>query len=160
MKKSIFYYLLLLLPFTFAAVSCSDDDEKDIPNVGIQATVTGGVVEGNNIYVVQGDTLTIDAVNLINKSGKDGAMGAVTYYWDRFLVGTNVTVPFSFSVNTAAEPVGRHLLQAQMPIYVVDYPICWGYFQYYVNIVPTAADLPGQPDGTPALINGTIQVKD
>ena len=37
--KKYFYYLLFLLPLTFVAVAC-DDDDNDIPNVGIQATIS------------------------------------------------------------------------------------------------------------------------
>ena len=58
--KKYFYYLLFLLPLTFVAVAC-DDDDNDIPNVGIQATISGGVFEGDEIYVAQGDELVIDA---------------------------------------------------------------------------------------------------
>lgn len=140
--KKIFYYLLLLLPFGFLTTSCDDDDDN-IPNVGVQATISGGVFENDEIYVVQGDVLQIDGMKLTNNTNKEATMGAVTYYWDHYLIGTNITQPFSLTINTAEQPVGRHLLQAQMPIYVVDYPICWGYIQYYVNIVESAADLPG-----------------
>ena len=52
-----------------------------------------------------------------------------------------------------------------MPIYVVDYPICWGYIQYYVNIVESVSDLPGggveggdQP--TSKVVNGIIKAKE
>ena len=139
--KKYFYYLLFLLPLTFVAVAC-DDDDNDIPNVGIQATISGGVFEGDEIYVAQGDELVIDALTLINNTDKEGALGAVSYYWDHYLIGTNLTQPFELKLETADQPVGRHLLQAQMPIYVVDYPICWGYIQYYVNIVEAQDDLP------------------
>ena len=114
--KKYFYYLLFLLPLTFVAVAC-DDDDNDIPNVGIQATISGGVFEGDEIYVAQGDELVIDALTLINNTDKEGALGAVSYYWDHYLIGTNLTQPFELKLETADQPVGRHLLQAQMPIY-------------------------------------------
>ena len=117
--KKYFYYLLFLLPLTFVAVAC-DDDDNDIPNVGIQATISGGVFEGDEIYVAQGDELVIDALTLTNNTDKEGALGAVSYYWDHYLIGTNLTQPFELKLETADQPVGRHLLQAQMPIDVVD----------------------------------------
>ena len=162
--KKIFYYLLLMLPLGMLATSCDDDDNK-IPNVSIQATISGGVFDDDEIYVVKGETLVIDGVKMVNNTNKEGTLGAVTYYWDHYLIGTNITQPFSLSINTAEQPLGRHLLQAQMPIYVVDYPICWGYIQYYVNIVESASDLPGggveggdQP--TSKVVNGIIKAKE
>ena len=56
--------------------------------------------------------------------------------------------------------MGRHLLQAQMPIYVVDYPICWGYIQYYVNIVEVAEDLPGDGEATSRVVTGIVKAKE
>ena len=157
--KKYFYYLLFLLPLTFVAVAC-DDDDNDIPNVGIQATISGGVFEGDEIYVAQGDELVIDALTLINNTDKEGALGAVSYYWDHYLIGTNLTQPFELKLETADQPVGRHLLQAQMPIYVVDYPICWGYIQYYVNIVETQDDLPDSGGETSKVVSGIIKAKE
>ncbi len=157
--KKYFYYLLFLLPLTFVAVAC-DDDDNDIPNVGIQATISGGVFEGDEIYVAQGDELVIDALTLTNNTDKEGALGAVSYYWDHYLIGTNLTQPFELKLETADQPVGRHLLQAQMPIYVVDYPICWGYIQYYVNIVEAQDDLPDSGGETSKVVSGIIKAKE
>jgi hypothetical protein len=50
--------------------------------------------------------------------------------------------PFTFTIQTSEQTVGKHLLQAQMPIYVAGYSVCWGFIQYYVNIVATADDMP------------------
>jgi len=144
---------------TFVAVAC-DDDDNDIPNVGIQATISGGVFEGDEIYVAQGDELVIDALTLTNNTDKEGALGAVSYYWDHYLIGTNLTQPFELKLETADQPVGRHLLQAQMPIYVVDYPICWGYIQYYVNIVEAQDDLPDSGGETSKVVSGIIKAKE
>ena len=157
--KKYFYYLIMLLPVALVAVAC-DDDDNDMLNVGVQATISGGVFEGDEIYVAQGDELTIDALTLVNRTDKDGAMGAVTYYWDHYLIGTNLTQPFELKIDTSDQPVGRHLLQAQMPIYVVDYPICWGYIQYYVNIVEVAEDLPGDGEATSRVVTGIVKAKE
>lgn len=158
--KKYFYYLLLLLPLTLVAVACDDDDD-DIPNVGIQATISGGTFEGDEIYVTQGDELVINALTLVNNTDKEGALGAVSYYWDHYLIGTNLTQPFELKLDTSDQPVGRHLLQAQMPIYVVDYPICWGYIQYYVNVVAPGEELPDGGDGDNAkVVSGIIKAKE
>lgn len=160
--KKIFYYLLLALPLGFMVTSCDDDDDK-VPNVSVQATISGGVFEDGEIYVVQGDELVIDGLTLVNNTNKDGTLGAVTYYWDHYLIGTNITQPYTLTIETADQPVGRHLIQAQMPIYVVDYPICWGYIQYYVHIVEDASELPGNGEvsgETSKVINGIIKTKE
>ncbi|MBD5226251.1 MAG: hypothetical protein HDS68_09890 [Bacteroidales bacterium] len=162
--KKFFYYLLLALPLGFMTTSCDDDEDK-VPNVNIQATISGGVFEDDEIYVVQGEDLVIDGLTLVNNTNKEGTLGAVTYYWDHYLIGTNVTQPFTLTVDTSDQPIGRHLLQAQMPIYVVDYPVCWGYIQYYVNIVADSSELPGNGDvsgdnSTSKVINGIIKTKE
>ena len=158
--KKYFYYILLLLPLAMVATACDDDDDNKVPDVSVNATISGGVFYEDEIYVVQGEELKIDALSLVNRTKKDGAMGAVTYYWDNYLIGTNITQPFSLTVNTADQPVGRHLLQAQMPRYLVDYPICWGYIQYYVNIVETADELPGDGNVTSKVVDGIIKTKE
>ena len=154
--------LLMLIPVALVALTLTscDDDDNDVPNVGIQATITGGILSDGEIYIVQGETLTLDALTLVNQTKKDGAMGAVSYYWDHYLVGTNVVAPYGLTINTSEQPVGRHLLQAQMPIYVVDYPVCWGYIQYYVNIVATADELPSDPGAATArTVEGIVKAK-
>ena len=47
-----------------------------------------------------------------------------------------------------------------MPIYVVDYPICWGYIQYYVNIVEAQDDLPDSGGETSKVVSGIIKAKE
>ena len=79
--NKIFYYLLLMLPLGMLATSC-DDDDNNVPNVSIQATISGGVFDNDEIYVVKGETLTIDGLKLVNNTNKEGTLGAVTYYWD------------------------------------------------------------------------------
>jgi len=148
-----------MLPFGLMTVSC-DDDDNDVPDVGIHATISGGVFDGGEIYVTQGDVFTINALTLVNRTDKEGALGAVSYYWDHYLIGTNITQPFELKLDTSGQPVGRHLLQAQMPIYVVDYPICWGYIQYYVNIVEAQEDLPEGDGETSKVVHGIIKDKE
>ena len=157
--KKYFYYLLLLLPLAMVAVSCDDDDDE-MPNVGIQCAISGGVFYENATYVEQGTSLKIDALKLINHTDKDGALGAVSYYWDHYMIGTSVAQPYELVIDTADLPVGDHLLQARMPIYVVDYPMCWGYIEYKVVILAQGSELPG--DGTPSThtVTGIVKAKE
>ncbi len=152
MKKLL--YLLLLLPLAFAVSSCGDDDDK-IPDVTIRTTVSGAVMKDNVIYVVQGETLGVQ-VTMINHSGEDGQMGVITFFMDHYNIGQALS-PEVFEIETATMPLGIHLLQAQMPVYVVDYPICWGYFDYPVKVVASADELPEVPDEP--VITGSVTIK-
>ncbi len=142
MKK--FYYLLLALPLMLFA-SCHDDD-NDIPDVDLSVQFENATLANDTLYVVQGDTVLIADIQLINNTGKKGAVGNVNIYWDRFYV-TPVFLPFSFE--TANQPVGRHLLGVEASVFVVDYPVCFGYMEYPVKIVKDESQIPtGTPDPT------------
>ncbi len=153
MKKLL--YFLMLLPLAFVVSSCDDDDNK-IPDVTIRTTVTNAVMKNNVIYVVQGETLGLE-VSMINHTNEDGQMGVISFYWDHYLLGEAVTQPYVFEIPTDNQPLGIHLLQAQMPVYVVDYPICWGYFDYPVKVVASADELPDSPDEP--TITGSVNLK-
>lgn len=142
MKKII--YCLLMLPLLALCASCDDDDNK-VPDVGIQATFSGATIEDGIIYVVQGEELKVDQLTLVNNSGKDGGMGVVTYYINGALIGQSYTRPYEFEIPTNLTP-GDYLLEISTPIYVVDYPICYGFFSYKMRVVETAEDLPSQPE--------------
>lgn len=154
MKKLI--YLLLLLPISLLAASCDDDDNK-VPDVSIQATVSGGVVEGNTVYVVKGEPLMIEQMSLVNNTGKDGAIGVVNYYIDGVHAGQSLVAPYAFELYTTGLAVGKHILTADMPVYVVDYPICWGMFSTTVQVVEDESSLPAAP--ATAKIDGAIRTK-
>lgn len=141
MKKLL--YLLFLLPLGLLPVSCDDNDK--VPDVGIQATVSGGVVEGNTVYIVKGEPLMIEQMTLVNHTGKDGAIGVVNYYIDGLHAGQSLVAPYAFELYTTGLAVGNHTLTADMPVYVVDYPICWGVFSFNVQVVEDEAALPGPP---------------
>ncbi len=141
MKKILYY--LLMLPLLALVTSCDDDDNK-VPDVGIQATFSGATIDDGIIYVVQGEDLAVDQLNLVNNSGKDGGMGVVTYYINGAMIGQAYTRPYEFEIPTNLTP-GDYLLEISTPIYVVDYPICYGYFSYKLRVVASADDLPSQP---------------
>lgn len=154
MKK--FLYLLLLLPLGLLPTSCDDDDDK-VPDVGVQATVSGGVVDNNTIYVVQGEPLVIEQMQIVNHTGKDAAIGVVNYYIDGVGAGQSLVAPYRFEFFTDNLPVGNHILTAEMPVYVVDYPICFGAFSFPLQVVEDASALPGEP--STATFNGVIREK-
>ncbi len=138
------FYLLLLLPLLM--VSCKDDD--DMPNLDFTVDITGGKNINGVIYVVKGDTLKIEKVDVASKDGKGAAVGAVSYFWDYHFLFTNPIYPYRMSIPTDKMIATNHLLQFNCPVYVVDYPILTAYFDYKVKLVESPdsiPDLPAQP---------------
>ncbi len=154
-----FFYLLFVLPLFM--VSCSDDN--DVPNVNVYAEFSGGTRVDDVIYVVQGDTFSIDGINIESLDKKSALIGGATYYWDYMRIGTTIEAPYSMEINTADLPVGNHLLQVEISIYAVDYSPCMGYMAYKIKIVPSADDIPSaaNPDAPDAnRLRADIRVND
>lgn len=143
MKK--LFLLLAALPL-FAAVSCSDD--KDLPDVDIYADIQGGTQTDQGYYIVQGQTLDIESVSLVNHGDKEATIGGVRYYLDYMPIATSIVAPYSIEIDTSNLAVGRHLLQAEMPVYAVGYQLCTGYISKVITVVSEAEDIPGTSSGT------------
>ncbi len=139
MKKV--FYLLLVLPLLM--VSCDDDHDDDFPRVKMSIDISGAKVIDNTIYVVQGDTLSIDSISVVPvKHNQKVVIAATSYYWDRMYVGTATIPPFDYSVDTGLLMTGRHLLQMRSSLLAVDYPPVVAIMTYPVRIVEDEADIP------------------
>lgn len=159
--KKILSLLLLALPLTFALSSCSDED--DMPNVDMSLNISGGTMVDNTIYLVQGDTLVINGINVTNnEAGKAAAVTAATYFWDYTRLGTAMLPPYGFKIittkavdNLPGTPLGRHLLEIECPLIAVDKEVATAIMAYTVQVVENADDIPagGQTtiNTTPAL---------
>ena len=78
--KKLYYVLLMALPVLYFA-SC--DDDNNLPDVDVSIQVDGGVSVDGKIYVVQGDTLKVESINVINnEEGKEAIITSATYSWD------------------------------------------------------------------------------
>ncbi len=98
MKKTFFLLLLAILPLA-AFTSCSSND--DIPDVHFQLDITGGVSVDGTIYVVQGDALTINGIDVTNLESKDEAfITSASYYWDTDRVGIATVPPYGMTIPT------------------------------------------------------------
>lgn len=138
--KKLYYFLLLALPVLMFA-SC--DDEKSLPKVDVSVQIDGGVSVDNEIYVVQGDTLTVESINVVNKEqGKNAIITSATYSWDYVYVGVSVTPPYGAEFVTDNMPLGSHLLQIECPLYAVDKSPAMMYMAYKVKIVESVDDIP------------------
>ena len=139
MKKV--FYLLLFLPLFM--VSCDDNHDDDFPRVKISVDISGAKVIDRTIYVVQGDTLTIDSIGVVSVDhNKEVVIAATSYYWDRMYVGTSTMPPFDISVDTGLLMAGRHLLQMRSSLLAVDYSPVVAILTYPVRIVEDEADIP------------------
>ena len=135
-----FFYLLLALPLAIFATSC-DDDDKDVPNVDLEASFNAAEFDGE-YYTVQGDVFTVESLKLINNSGKNGTLGATNYYLDGRFIGATIVSPYTCSIETSNLSVGRHVLGVSSDLFVVDYPTNIIAAQWVINIVESKDDIP------------------
>lgn len=143
-----FLYLLMALPVLFGLSSCSDDDDNSLPEVNLSVSYSGATNVDGVLYVVEGDTFTIDGITVTPVEGtKAATLGATTYYWDYAPVATTIIEPFGMQLNTTGIPEGNHLLQIRSSVYQVDKSVATAYMAYKVTIVGAADDIP-QPSGS------------
>ena len=140
MKK----FLTFLLPVIamFALSSCHDD--KDLPDVDFNFEIANGTRVDGQLYVVQGDTLEIEAITVTNKEQGQGAMiTSASYYWDYYYLGASIQPPYGFEIfvdeNT---PVGRHVLDVECPLYASDKEPATAVVSFDVQVVASADDIP------------------
>lgn len=142
MKKLL--YLLLALPMMGLITSCDDND--DLPPVDITVDIDGATRVGNVLYVVQGDTINVESISMVDNTAKGAVIGSAVYYWDYYRVGGTIEKPYGMSFSTNGVADGMHLLQMRISIYAVDYSPCIGYVSYNVAVVPSIDDIPTNGD--------------
>lgn len=150
--------MLLALPMAFAFTSC--DDESDLPDVTMSITVSDAVQNGDVIYVVQGDVLKVDGIEVTNnEAGKNAAITSATYYWDGVPQGVSILPPYGFdliTVKTTDEvegtPLGNHQLVINCPLLAEDKEVATAVLAYTVTVVSSADEI---PDGGQAVITST-----
>lgn len=160
MKKK--WYVLLLaavLPMLAASlVACDDDD--DLPNVNIGIDVAQGTVVDDVIYVVQGDSIQIAAIDVVNnEEGKGAAVSNVTYYWDNIFYAPSVFSPFGMTFPiTENVPLGKHVIGVSCSVLAVDKTLATAALTYPVMVVADAAEIPSGATGN-QIVNSTSLTK-
>jgi len=150
--------MLAVLPamaMSFAA--CHDDD--DLPNVTIKiVTDESNPVVNGTIYVVQGEDLTIKAIEVTNnETGKGAAITQANYYWDGALVYVSPFSPFGCELSTSeTTALGTHNLDITTTVLAVDKEIASAIIGYKVMVVESVADI---PDGGVTITSGPGIVK-
>lgn len=144
MKKIL--SLLFALPLIFAMTACDDDD--DLPEVTLNVTYSNASMVDNMLYVVQGDTLTIDSVGVApsQPNGKNTRLLAVAYRFNGWLVANVPFPPFSAKIVTDNLEAGDYSLGIECPVVQVGKQPATIYAVKKVRIVENAADIPGSPD--------------
>lgn len=143
MKKWLYSAMLAIVPaMAFTATSCNDDD--DLPNVDITLNVEGGTIKDGVIYVVQGDTLNVAGVNVVNNdAGKPAAIAYAKYYWDYVPIGLSAVAPWGMDeLTTEKTPTGNYLLELFGPVLAVDKELANFMIGYKVSVVESASDIP------------------
>lgn len=142
MKK--YLILLLLLVPALALTSCHDD--KDLPDVDFNFTFENAVNVDGTLYVVQGETMEITDIQVVNKDeGKGALITAANYYWDYYYLGSNVEPPYGFAIATTDEtPLGGHILEVESPLFAVDKEPAVSVVVFDVEVVASAEDIPGE----------------
>lgn len=154
--KRIFSYLFMVLPMLMIT-SC--DDDHDLPPVNVTIDVSGVTVVDNDLYVVQEDGFEVDAVNLENHSNKNAVIGATSYFWDGWHVGTTAQAPFAFEFNMDETQIGAHLFQVECSIYAVDYAPAVAQLGYKIHVVESADDIPGGVNPTTKTLTAKVVQK-
>ncbi len=157
--KKLLYLIAMALPLAFVATSC--DDDEDLPNVEMNVAFSGAKFIDGSLFVVQGDTLTIDSVTVTNlEKGKAAMLTSATYYWDAVRLGTAIVQPYKFQIVTNdSTPVGQHLLQIETPILADDKSAAIGVLNYPVLVVADTTDIPSKTPTNPVVTAPNLTIK-
>lgn len=151
MKKSLI--ALMLLPLAGLFTSCHDD-EKDLPEVDFEVTITGGVQnpEDNKIYIEQGTPLVVESITPVSQNGKKTSLGLTTYYIDGIPQMQTITAPFGAEFNTSALQPGEYAFQIKTNVYQIDKSAAIALLSYDVVVTAPSADEGGESDGGSAVV--------
>lgn len=139
--KKLYYLILAMLPLVF--FTACDNDDDNLPDVDINVYMSGALQYDGSLYVIQGDTLSVDSITVTPLEGtKAATLGNPTIFWDTFRVGTVVSNNYSFQFNTADMPVGNHYLGIRMGVYQVDKTLAFAVLGYKVVLVESADQIP------------------
>ena len=158
MKK--FLYLLVALPLLWCLSACNDDDKDDMVRVTLSLDYSGASAEDGVLYVLQGETLDINALRAVPLEGSgDATITLVKYYWDNRPLGFSVDPPFGISIDTSNVKIGAHTLTVIANVAQVGKPLSEVAVNYPIVIVENTDEQPGvNPSSTVNTISVPAQV--
>lgn len=153
MKKLLL--ALLTLPLLAGFASCSDDD-KDLPQVDFEVTVSGGEQnpDDSKIYVKQGTVFEIESIKPIATNNKNTALGRTVYYLNGIPMFWTITAPFGAKINTADMALGEYSLQIETTVYQESKTMAFAVLSY--TLVVEAADAGGTETPGTSVLRNTI----
>ena len=140
--KKIVYLLAAIIP-ALAFTSC--DEKEDVPDVNFNVAISGGAFTSTeDIYVVQGDTLSINSVEVFNnEQGKGATIPYVNYYFNHQFIGQNPIQPYGFDIVIPESlMIGKYVLELTAPVFAVDKEPGYAILTYNVHVVQSADDIP------------------
>lgn len=156
MKK--LFYLLALPLVALMATSC-DDNDKDLPNVSLAIEYEGATQEDGVLYVEQGQTLNITALEAVPAEGtKKATLGQTIYYWDGLPVYSTVVIPFATAIDTQGMELGEHTLGVRATVYQVDKEVGFALANFKVMVTAPSSD--GDSNEGSGTINPNVRITD
>lgn len=139
--KKFTYLLAVLVPF-FAFTACDDNDS--LPDVDFKVQIADAAFYNGELYVVQGDTIKIESVEVVNnEKGKSVTIPYINYFFDYQALGRNVIEPYQFDIAiTESVVIGKHYLELTAPVFAVDKEPGYAVVTYTVNVVQSLSDIP------------------
>lgn len=132
--------LALLMAVPMLLSSCSNNDT---PQVSITVDLAGCAVKDGNLYVVQGDILTVKSLTAVPEPGTpEAAICNAYYYWDFRCIGATRIAPFGIHIDSAFANIGEHLFEIKCTVAQVDKALGTGYIGYKVFVVKSKEDIP------------------
>ncbi len=155
MKK--FLLALLFLPLFGLLSSCSDD-EKDLPEVDMEVTVSGAVEHNDEgvLYIEQGKELVINALKVIPRNGQSATIGLTTYYLDGIPQLQTATEPFGATLSTKELLPGDYTFQIKSAVYQIDKSAAFMLLTF--KLVVTEEQQPDSPEGGAVVTPQTHQI--
>lgn len=155
MKKILL--ALLFLPLFGLLSSCSDD-EKDLPEVDMEVTVSGAVEHNTEgvLFIEQGKNLVVNSLKVIPRNGRAATIGLTTYYLDGIPQVQTATEPFGATLSTTELLPGTYTFQIKSAVYQIDKSAAFMLLTY--KLVVTEEEQPNAPDGGAIVTPQTRQI--
>ena len=164
MKK--LFTLLMALPLALLSLTTtsSSDDDKDLPDVDFTLQVENAQIVDNTIYVVQGDTLKVTAIDVTAVSGsKDCGIARATYFIDGVIAYNTIFPPFGAEFPTykadgdqPGTSIGNHTMLIEMTVLQVKKEIGIAALGYNIKVVEDESQI---PTGGTTTTTGTAGIK-